>query len=168
MNENKGIVLSEMQRGFDKLWSVSDALDSKLQNMLNFLSVIVSIAASIEIASFKDGGVFFWLSMISALILYLIAFGIILSGLAPYKSKLPITKSWEVAFERYLRPSEPEVLDLLIVENMRAMDEAETSNVRRANAVDKSSNLTKFIVLLIIIAAPLDLVVRWAWWTYVK
>ena len=58
---NKRIVAEEIRRTFDKEYSDNDILIGKLQNILNFSSVTVSIVAAILASAFQGKvGISFW------------------------------------------------------------------------------------------------------------
>jgi len=79
--ESKRIVLEELRNAFEKSYLASDTLDGKLQNVLNFSSVIVSIASTV-IAAILLGkvGIFFWLLLAIVMVVYIISLLIILNG----------------------------------------------------------------------------------------
>lgn len=160
MNElhNKTIVLEEMRRNFDKLWSASDTLDAKLQNLLNFLSIIVSIASSIEVSMFQSKvGIDFWYLLFAALILYLIAFLVIIIGLNPYRYLMPISNDWNEIATRYFQPTEGVTLSLFINEYRKRMIGIEKENKPKIISIRLASSLMVLIICLLMLAVPFGL-----------
>ncbi|MFH1446221.1 MAG: hypothetical protein ABIG43_02275, partial [Chloroflexota bacterium] len=91
---SKKIVLEELRKVFDKAYNASDTLDSKLQNVLNYSSIIVSVPlAIIASALFNNLGIIFWLIMAFVLLLYVINFILIEIGLKPRNYFAPISQN---------------------------------------------------------------------------
>jgi len=75
MIEPKRIVLDELRRAFSGVYSASDVLDGKLQNILNYSSVVASgISIIITIASKNAVGLLYWVFLFISIALYCIMF----------------------------------------------------------------------------------------------
>jgi hypothetical protein len=154
---NKTLVLTELQRSFDKKMTASDILDGKLQNILTFLSVIVSVVPAIEATAFQTKfNISFWLIMCLVLVCYILAIDAIIKGMGPRTYHMPISNSWDELSQLYFHASGDGVLDLLISEHLTSMKIAGVENDKKAACLQKSSTLMIIIVLLLIIALPLS------------
>ena len=155
---NKRIVVEEMRRSFDKEYSDNDVLIGKLQNTLNFSSIIVSIVAVIEASAFQGKvGIIFWIMMGISLLLYIALVGIILQGLNPGGYRIPITKNWDVLEDTYFHGTEEQTLDLIISEHITSMEYIKNQNVKKAELIRRSSILTTIIIVILVFAVPVGL-----------
>jgi hypothetical protein len=162
MRENKRIVLAELQRAFDKKYAASDILDGKLQNTLNFTSIIVSIVSAIEASSFvnKVGNIFWFVLGIVIILYILVVWLVLVRGLNPTSYDQPISNNWDELEERYFLASEEDNLDLVISQHLCSIECAGKENIRKAQIICWSSALMILIVILLFIAIPLGLLFR--------
>lgn len=155
---NKNMVLTELQRAFDKKFSATEVLDSKLQNILTFLSVIVSVVPAIEAGAFQSRiGVTFWVIMCLVMVLYVLTIDTIIKGISPRTYQMPISNNWDELQARYFHEPEEGVLDLLISEHLTSLQIVGEENGKKANCLEKSSTFMIFIVILLLIAVPLGI-----------
>lgn len=155
---NKRIVAEEMRRAFDKEYSDNDVLIGKLQNILNFSSVIVSIVAVIEASVFQGKvGIPFWSMMGISLFLYIALVVVILQGIAPGGYRIPITKNWDVLEDTYFHGTEEETLDLIISEHITSMEFIKSQNIKKAKLIRQSSILTTAIIVILVLAVPVGI-----------
>jgi hypothetical protein len=91
---SKKIALDSLRNAFDKVYGATDTLDGKLQNVLNYSSIIISIVPAVLTSILFDKvGIIFWMILLVILILYVINFLIILNGLSPRAFSLPISQN---------------------------------------------------------------------------
>jgi hypothetical protein len=155
----RSMVLESLRSAFEKSYASGDVLDSKLQNLLNFCSVIVSIVASVEASAFQSKvGVIFWILFLVTLILYFITFSVVIQALNPTIYLFPISNNWEELSRRYFHSDEKELLELMISEYLDSMKKTREANVPKVKAVKRASLLMTTIVMLLLIAVPIGLI----------
>lgn len=108
-------VLEEQRRAFDQVSDTGEALDRKLQSLLNSASLIISLVGTIQLVALKQiGGWLFWIILIIALLLYIGMVAVILRGLRPLEYLNPISRDWKELAYQYFGESEDQVLSTLI------------------------------------------------------
>jgi hypothetical protein len=156
---NKQIVLEELRRVFDGVYAASDALDAKLTNLLNFSSLIVSFAATIQIATLESKvGVAFWALLGIALLLYLVNFLWVKSGLRPRTYRFSMSGDKDTIIDKYFAPPQGQVLNEVIGNYLGAIETAKTFNDQKATAIAVANYLLVAIVIALLLAVPLGLI----------
>lgn len=155
---NKEIVLEELRRTFDKIYAAGDALDAKLNNLLNFSSLIVSFAATIQISTLESKvGITFWALLGIVLLLYLVHFFCIKNGLHPRLYPFPMSGDRDTIIEKYFKPSEGQTLNQVIGNYLGAIEVVKTFNDQKARAIVVANYLLVAIVIALLLAVPLGL-----------
>lgn len=158
--KNKQLILEELRKVLDKKFSASDVLDGKLQNMFNFLSVVVSVAPTLQLMvkpKLDFAGVLFVLLLMVVLILYISAFQQVVSTVKPIRYRQPISRGWDELTERYFHETEENVLTLTISEYLTSSQSADEQNERKMLAIQKVSKLMFWIVIILLLAVPINL-----------
>lgn len=170
---SKYIVLESLRYAYEKTFATSAVLDGKLQNILSYSSVMVSVASTVMASTLLGQvGVAFWIILVSVLILYIITFLIINKGLKPRSFYLPVSENIETIEKLFYKASEDDALNQSIVDftHFRKLIENE-NNYYKTLAVNQASKLMASMVCLLIIAIPAgllfpaptlpDLISRW-------
>ena len=161
---NKHIVLEELQRAFDKKMQASDTLDGKLQNILNYSSVIVGVVATIMVTIITSTlnekvGILFWFLLGVVLILYLLTFLQIKKGLNPAEYHNPISNDIDELNKKLFKVEEEESVDLIIKAYVYCMNEATSINLQKENILISSSNLMLGIVVGLLLTPILGVLI---------
>ena len=157
---SKQLVLEELRKVYEKQFSANSNLDDKLQNILNFLSVVVTVAPTLEVLvapNPKDMSILFVLLLLVLLALYIWAFCIIRAGLSPVRYMQPIAKTWEELAERYFDITPEQATELTISEYLRSMEIARKHNEYKIWAVEHATLLMAVIVVLLLFATPVNM-----------
>jgi hypothetical protein len=159
MNESsKYIALEELRRAFERSWAASDILDGKLQNILNFSSIIIAVASTISGSALLDKvGISFWCLLLVATILYLIVFYVIMRGLKPHSYLSPISEDPKEIEEKYYNWPKDRAIRQAIHDYLKFTKDLATINSPKVKAVVLSSYLMGAIVVLLLIAIPVGL-----------
>jgi hypothetical protein len=158
---NNEIVLEELRRAFDTVNAANDALDAKLNNLLNFSSLILSFAATIQISMLESRvGVVFWILIGVALVLYIVNFVRIKSGLNPKSFHCPMSGDRDVIVQKYFDSPKIKVLNQIIGNYLDAIEEINATNEKKARAIETSYRLLIGIVAALILAVPLGLIFK--------
>ena len=158
--KNKQLVLEELRKVLDKKFLASDALDGKLQNMLNFLSIVVTVVPTLQLLAGTQldfSGVIFVLMLMVVLLLYFSAFRQVVSTVRPVAYRQPISKDWDELSARYFHGTEEDVLKLTISEYLISSQNADEQNDRKMIAVRNVGTLMFWIVILLLLAVPVNL-----------
>lgn len=148
--ENRKHVLGELQRAFDKKVSASDILDSKLQNILNYSSIIVAVFASIITSALLGKiGFFYWFGLIVVVALYIWAYICIKQGTAATTFYSPISNTEQELNEKFIDVRETSALDTSIKAYIYGMYVTNEINTRKAKMLERASNLMFWIVILL-------------------
>ncbi len=152
------LVLDELRRAFEKIHAASDVLDTKLQSMLTFGSLIVSVAGTAEVTLQPTNvGILFWIVLVLALVLYLATFWIIVRSLLAHRYLLPVSLKWEELDYLYFGETEEKSLSQLISAYLEVIKQVNESNVSKGRAITHSSYLLAPMVILLLAAVPLGL-----------
>jgi hypothetical protein len=157
---SKQLVLEELRKVYEKQFSANSSLDDKLQNILNFLSVVVSVAPTLEVLvapNPTDMSFLFVLLVLVVLVLYLVSFYIIRAGLSPVRYMQPIARTWEELSARYFDATPEQVTDLTISEYLRSMEIALEHNDYKIKAVERATGLMAAIVVILLFATPVNM-----------
>lgn len=157
---SKQLVLEELRKVYEKQFSANDNLDTKLQNILNFVSVVVTIAPTLEILvapAPKDMSILFVFLLLVILFLYILAFYIIRVGLTPVDYRQPISKTWDELWNNYLYGTVDEAMDRTINEYLMSMEIADQYNQKKIRAVTQATGLMAVIVVLLLFATPVNM-----------
>ncbi len=159
---SKLLVLDELRRAFDKVYAAGDALDTKLQNLLSFSSLVVSIAASAQVSILQLSpqlkiGPFFGFSLCAVITLYLVMYYIISKALSPREYALPIATNKDEIREHYYKKQNEEALNQLISNHLHFIDRAARANAPKAKTLTSGYFLLAVIVVWLILAVPLGL-----------
>lgn len=162
---SKRLVLEELRKAFNGMFSAASILDGKLQNILNYSSVIISIISAILTVAgkFPDGvsvGKSYWLFLSLSILLYCVMFVRIRIRLAPIFTGFPISINMEELKEKYLdsRFNEERILDQAIFDYLHFIGEASKNNALKAREVNISSWFMFSIILSLICTAFFGLV----------
>ena len=161
MIEPKRIVLDELRRAFSGVYSTSDVLDGKLQNIWSYSSVIVSgISIIITVASKNAVGFWYWAFLFSAIVLYCVMFIRVRRRIKPIEFAFPISANMKILAEKYFDPrfDEERALDQAILDYTYYIEQASINNKLKAKEVDNSSWLMFSIIMLLILAVMLGIV----------
>ncbi|MCB2179607.1 hypothetical protein KQH54_00635 [bacterium] len=157
-NIGKRAVLAELQRNFDKSYNSIDILDGKLQNVLGFSSLVISLLGFINIENLQKNLVCWfplWFTIMG-----LLYFGILFSifrALRPRDYANPISKDWTELDKRYFNEEEGIVLDRLNSDYLKFIEDINIIAKEKAKALNYSLFLFSFIVILIFLSIPLSL-----------
>lgn len=158
--KNKQLILEELRRVLDKKSSASDVLDGKLQNIFNFISIVVSVAPTLQLMvepKLDLPGIFLVLLLMLVLILYIRAFRVIVSTVSPVEYRQPISRDWDELSKRYFHETEEDVIKLMISEYLTSSKDADEKNQQKMLAIRKVSILMYWIVVLLLLAVPINL-----------
>lgn len=162
MNEikNKKVVLEELRLALDKTISAGHTLNDKIQNILSFSSIIVSVVAAIEASVFQNKvGLGFWAMVVIALSLYLVSVWLIFRrGLHPIEYRTPISIDWDELANRYFHVEEEAVFDLTINEYLCSLDDISKSNTKKAKIVRSTSLLMIWMIIFLLLAIPVGII----------
>jgi len=158
--EKKQLVLEELRNAYERKYSASDTLDTKLQNSLNFLSIVVSLAPTLElmiIPNLDKMGIWFVFLLLVVLVLYLISFQVIIKNINPVYYKQPISKDWSELKERYFLSKKEVAIELTISQYLYSLEDMEKKLNKKMNAIEKVSKLMAVIVVLLLLAVPVNM-----------
>jgi len=144
------VVLTELQNAFDKLWTISDTLDEKTQNIFNTSGVLIFLAIIGQVVILKNQtGVVFWVGFGVVMALYLAMYIVISVGLHPHTFKLPISMNWETLDMRYFSRDETAITEQLIADYIQVI------KIAQGVIATKSQALNMALIFFILIMAVL-------------
>lgn len=156
---NQQIVLGELQRAYDKTIEANDFLDDKLQNVLDYSSMIFAIVSTITVATILDKvGVFFWLGLFISLILYMVTYFKIKKGQTPIPFCHPISKDESELNKRFINVEEEAMLDLMISAHIFSLYEVGEINIKKDEVFRIASNLMFCIVIMLFLTILFGLI----------
>lgn len=158
--KNKQLVLEELRRAFEKKFSANNILDGKLQNILNFLSIVVSVAPTLQLMIVPDlnkMGFVFLALLLSVVILYFVSFRRIVAAIDPVYYRQPISKGWDELAERYFHSAEEKAIDITISEYLYSLDDLGKQHDKKIRTIHKASDFMALIVILLLLAIPVNL-----------
>jgi len=161
MIEPKRIVLDELRRAFSGVYSASDVLDGKLQNILNYSSVVASgISIIITIASKNAVGLLYWVFLFISIALYCIMFVRIRRRVKPVEFPYPIGRDIKALSEKYFDPrvDEERALDQAIFDYIHYTEKASNNNGLKASEVNASSWLMFSVVISLLLSVLFGIV----------
>ena len=93
----KRAVLEELRRSFDHKMAASDAIDDKLQSLLNSASLVVTLVSLLQVTILRQqiGNTATIAVLILVALLYVLMFFTIFRAMGPRAFKLPISRDWE-------------------------------------------------------------------------
>lgn len=162
MIEAKRLVLDELRKAFNGIYSASDTLDTKLQNILNYSSVIVSgLSIVLTIASRYAVVCWYWIFLSLSILLYCIMFVRVRFKIAPIEIKFPIGRDGVTLNEKYFdkRFDENRVLDQAIHDYLVYIDKASENNKRKAREIETSSWILFTIIISMLLSVFLGIVI---------
>jgi hypothetical protein len=152
------MVLEEQRRAFDHLSDSANAVDTKLQALLNSASLIISLVGTVQIVVLRQaGGFFFWAGLAVVIVLYVVMVGFVLWGLRPINYFEPIDSEWENLAIRYFDESEDHVLQYLIRDYLDGININGELNKGKILALRVATILFMAIIIVILLAMPLSL-----------
>lgn len=155
---NKRIALEEVRLAFERHWSASDILDGKLQNILNFSSVIVAIGTTVMGSTLLEKvGIAFWLILILVLVMYSWMLYIILKGLSPRSYAMPISEDEREVSDLYYQWPEDRAIRQSIHDYLEFTKLLVESNSPKVNAIKIASVLMGIIVILLLVSIPIGI-----------
>src|SRR6266852_6193153 len=117
--ESKRVALESLRYAYEKTYEASNILDGKLQNILGFSSIMVSIASAVMGSTLLNNvGISFWFLLALVLLLYVFTFLLILSGLRPRHFYLPVSENLETIKKQYYNSTEDRALEQAIVDHI--------------------------------------------------
>jgi len=148
----KRLVLTELRSTLSAQMSNVDGLDSKLRQLLNSASLILSIVTALQITTgIRQNGLLYLGLLVIALVLYVWLIVVIIRGMRPLFYNAPIPPKWEDIKEHYFGKDEEAALDSLIVTYLAALDKNDIPLNYKAKKVKQASILMVSIVLVLII-----------------
>jgi hypothetical protein len=157
--KSKKIALDSLRSAFDKVYVATDTLDGKLQNILNYSSVIISVALAVMASALFDKvGIVFWIILLAILVLYIINFLIILKELTPTDFSLPISNDLDELKKQYYETSEEFAIKQSILDYTTFIQPLLHSLDRKGKAIKISYMIIAAITILLIISVPLGLI----------
>lgn len=156
--ESKRIALNELQKAHDALYTAGDALDAKLQNIMNYSSIVVTIP-SVIIASvlLNNIGIYFWDILGIILLIYLVNVIFIVIAISPSPYVFPISSKKEEIEYRYYSYNEEQALRQVITDHIKTINELNKKIHRKALTVRWSLVLMAIMVTLLLISLPIGL-----------
>jgi len=155
---SKKIALGELQKAHGAACAAADILDGKLQNILNYSSIVVTIPAAVMASVLLDRvGIIFWTILAIVLILYLFNFFVIICNLSPGSYAFPISGKKGVIEDRYYNSTEELAVEQAILDHLETIPMIQNNNENKIRAVRASLILMGVIVFLLLIAIPLGL-----------
>lgn len=156
---SKKIALESLRLAFDKVYDATNLCDEKLQNLLNYSSIIISIALTVMASSLYDKvGIVFWGVVAIVLTLYIINFIVILRGLSPSEFSLPISSNLDEIKRQYYDTSENFALMQAILDHSIFIKEIQKKSTVKEKAIKISHWLIGLITFLLIVSIPLGLI----------
>jgi hypothetical protein len=156
---NMILVLQELQKAFDRKVDANDFLDQKLQNVLNYSSVIFTVASVIIASALLDKiGILYWVGLFFVFLLYIITFLTIKKGQTPTTFHNPISNDLDELKKLCIDVKEEKAIDTLIRAHLSSMYEAGLINDRKDKAFGIASNLMFWMVSLLFISILLGLI----------
>lgn len=162
---SKRFVLEELRKAFSGMFSASNMLDGKLQNILNYSSVIISVISAILTVAgkFPDGisvGKWYWVFLLLSVFLYCIMFVRIRIRLLPIFTGFPISGDIEELKEKYfdIRFNEERILDQAIFDYLHFINSASSNNDLKAKEINVSSWFMFAIIVFLLCTALFGLV----------
>lgn len=155
---SKKIVLEELRKVFDKVYEAGDLLDSKLQNILNYSSIVVSVPIAIIASTFVDKlGIIFWALMVVVILIYIADFIVIEIGLKPKEYFAPVSQNIDIIKKNYYSVTEEWAVEQAIIDNLHCSKEIKKSNELKSNMLTAATILMGIIVFIIFISIPIGL-----------
>lgn len=111
---SRRLVLQELRVTWAHQIETSDALDSKIVNLLGSASLIISLMVTLQTAIDIRHGVPYWVGFFTVLTMYGGLLFVTLKALRPTNFYTPIPSTWEEVHERYFGLNESDATDLLI------------------------------------------------------
>ncbi len=161
MKESKRLVLDELRKAFSGVYAAGDILDGKLQNILNYSSVIISaVSAILTVASKTTVGRWYWVFLSLSIVLYCTMFVRVRLKLKPVLIAFPISSKMETLKKKYFdaRFDEERVLDQAIFDYLYYIEAASKNNVLKAKEVNISSWFMFAIIISLIFTSLFGLV----------
>jgi len=157
--DNMILVLQELQKAFDRKVNANDFLDQKLQNVLNYSSVIFTVASVVIASALLDKiGILYWIGLFFVFVLYIITFLKIKVGQTPTTFHNPISNELDELKRLCIDVKEERAIDILIRAHLSSMYEAGLINDRKDKAFVVASNLMFWMVSLLFISILLGLI----------
>lgn len=154
------IVLEELRRNLDKSYEASDALDTKLQQLLGFTSLIIAISGTLQLSALRQaGGLIFGIALLCAIALYALVFLVIFRALKPTTRDWVITGDWSALNELYFNSGETKVIERLVYDYLESIKQNDKVNARKAGALRAAMIIVFLLVITVLIAMPISLAV---------
>ena len=157
---SKELVLDELRNAYEKQFSASDTLDGKLQNILNFISIVVSVAPTLELMLIPDPknmGFAFVVVLLVVVVLYLISFVKIMGAVNPVYYRQPVSRTWDELYKRFILSTSDKAMDLIISEYLYSMDAIHQKHEHKIKTIKHVSALMATIVVLLLFAVPVNM-----------
>ena len=156
--DSKKIVLTELQKAHDGLYAAIDILDGKLQNIMNYSSVVVAIPSAVMASALLDRvGIWFWILLAVVLVMYLINFFVIICNFNPGSYPFPVSGNKDVIKDRYYNSTEERAVEQAIIDHLETIKTLQNKNERKIKAVRTSLVIMGIIVFLLLVSIPLGL-----------
>lgn len=152
------LVLQELQAVLEQQMQAADALDSKLKDLLGTTSLILTLITTLQVATgISAAAPWYWGLLAFVLMLYAGLLWVVLQGLQPQGYEMPIPTTWEKIKEHYFGLAEEQALELLIVTYLACREKNELRLKDKGARVRGASALLATIVIVLIVAALLQL-----------
>jgi ATP-dependent Zn protease len=156
---SKRVALESLQSAFERVYAASDTLDGKLQNVLNYSSIMISIAGTVFASNLIDKvGVIFWFMLIISLILYFLTLREVLRGLKPVHFPFPISENLETIKSQYYESAEDDAIEQAVVDHLHYMKHTMNNiNTPKSKSLVFSSRVMAIMAVFLVLAVPLGL-----------
>jgi len=148
-NATLKLVLEEMRSNMDHILGNGDVIDQKINNLLGVAGAILTIASTLQISLSPSRSVIYWYVLGFTIILYVVAFCIIVLSARPREHRLAISSKWEDLDKDLLNLNEKEALLKMLAGYSDQIAFNEAINFRKAKLLNCSLLLLITIVILI-------------------
>ena len=151
MSENAALklALEEMRFNMDHVLGNGDVIDQKINNLLGAAGAILTIASTLQISLSPTRSQIYWYVLCFTIILYVVAFCIIVFGAKPRAHHLAISSRWEDLDKDLLNLNERDALLKILAGYSDQIAFNEEINFRKAKLHNYCLLLLVTIVALI-------------------
>ncbi len=157
--ENLKNVLEELRRAFSNKLIASDMLDAKLQNILDYSSIIFVVVSAITASVLLDRlGILYWFGLLIVLGLYIFTVLKIKEGQMPATFQNPISIDYNDLQDVCVNVTEEKSLDNLIIAHIHSIKKTGEILAKKDAVIQVSSNIMVCMVILLFVSIFLGLV----------
>jgi hypothetical protein len=150
-NADLKLALDEMRLNMQQILNNGDLLDQKVNNLLGVAGVVLAIGSTLQISLSPDRSVVYWGILIFTIILFLVAFGLIVFSSKPHIYHFAISSKWEDLDKHLFNVEEREALLTLLAGYVDQIGYNEAINRRKARLHTWSLILLVLIVVLLVV-----------------